>query len=88
MENDRILERFSPKFKEKILLNPMYRAVHEVLLQGTDEYKIIEDLLEQHENLCNAIVKLQEEQKPKQTRPICAILSTSITPGVIGLSGK
>ena len=64
MENDKILNRFSPKFKEKIPLNPMYRTIYELLLRGIDEYELIESLLEANENWAIAITKLQQEQIP------------------------
>ena len=61
MEDDNILSKFSPKFKEKIPLNPMYRTIYELLLSGVDEYGIIERLLEANEDWAITITKLQEE---------------------------
>jgi len=65
MTDDRILQRFSPKFKVKIQLNPMYRTIYELLLSGVDEYALIESLLEANENWAIEITRLQKEQTPK-----------------------
>ena len=61
MEEDKILSRFSPKYKEKLNLNPMYRTIYELLLSGVDEYSLIENLLEANENWAIALTKLQEQ---------------------------
>ena len=60
-EEDWILAKFSPKFKEKIHLNPMYRMIYELLCAGVNEYSIIERLLEANEDWAITITKLQEE---------------------------
>jgi hypothetical protein len=62
---DPISNKFSPNFKENLLTNPTYNAVYEMLLQGVDEYTIIEELLKINEQQSNAIIKLQENQQPK-----------------------
>lgn len=60
-----ILSKFSLNFKENLLTNPTYNAVYEMLLQGVNEYEIIEELLKINEQQSNAIIKLQENQQPK-----------------------
>lgn len=65
MEGEKILSRFSPKYKEKINLNPMYRTIYELLVSGVDEYSLIESLLEANENWAIALTKMQEENPPK-----------------------
>jgi hypothetical protein len=65
MQIDRILNRFSPNFKEKLRINPMYYHVYHLLLQGMDEYLIIEELLKINEQRNNDLIKLSENQQPK-----------------------
>lgn len=65
-ENDPILSRFSFEFYKKRMTNPMYYAVHMMIVNpNISEHQIIEELLKLNESLSNTIVKLQEEQKPK-----------------------
>jgi hypothetical protein len=61
---DRILSRFSIAFTKKVNTNPMYHAVYCMLQQGVDEYRIIEELLQNNEQLGNDIIKLKENSKP------------------------
>ena len=65
MQVDPILSKFSSNFKENLLTSPTYNAIYEMLLQGVDEYTIIEELLKINEQQSHAIVKLQENQQPK-----------------------
>lgn len=65
MQVDPILSKFSPNFKENILINPTYNAVYEMLFQGVDEYTIIEELLKINEQQNDIIVKEQQKQQLK-----------------------
>ena len=57
--------RFRLNF-QKVRTNPMYHTVYRMIADpNISEYQIIEELLKMNENLSNAVVKLQEEQKPK-----------------------
>lgn len=65
-QNDPFLCRFSFQFSKKVRTNPMYHTVYRMIADpNISEYQIIEELLKMNENLSNAVVKLQEEQKPK-----------------------
>ena len=58
-EKDPILSRFSFEFYKKIRTHPSYHIVYTMIIQGVDEYRIIEELLKMNENLIRDIVKLQ-----------------------------
>ena len=59
-----ILNRFSPEFREKMLTDPMSHTIYMLLLQGVDEYKIIERLLKQREETFDTITRLINENRP------------------------
>jgi hypothetical protein len=60
-----ILSKFSLNFKENLLTNPTYNAVYEMLLQGVNEYEIIEELLKINELQNDIIVKERQKQQLK-----------------------
>jgi hypothetical protein len=62
---DPILSKFSPNFKKNLLTNPTYNAVYEMLLQGVNEYEIIEELLKINELQNDVIVKERQKQQLK-----------------------
>lgn len=59
----RIIERFSKQFEEKIKTNPVYHKIYYMLIQGVDEYVIIEELLKTIESEQQEIVRITEEKK-------------------------
>lgn len=62
---DPILSKFSSNFKENLLTSPMYNAVYEMLLQGVNEYEMIEKLLKINELQNDIIVKERQKQQLK-----------------------
>ena len=62
---DPILSKFSSNFKENLLTSPTYNAVYEMLLQGVNEYEMIEKLLKINELQNDIIVKERQKQQLK-----------------------
>ena len=59
-----ILSRFSPEFRDKINTNPFDRTIFELLCQGGDIYKIMEDVLELYDEVCKDHAEFLQKQSP------------------------
>ena len=64
LNQDDILNRFSPEFREKMLTDPMCHAIYILLLQGVDECKIIEQLLKLRKRTFDEIDSLINGNRP------------------------
>lgn len=62
-DHHNLLNRFSPEFREKIRINPVYYKIYYMLLQGIDEYVVIEELLKLIEREQQEIIRITEETK-------------------------
>jgi len=60
--SNNILNRFSSDFEENVRLNPLYNQVYYMLLNGIDEYVVIEELLKLVKNNQNEIIRITEEK--------------------------